>query len=528
MDLGKISIDPRLRNGWQAVDLGFAMARQWWRAAFLVWALPAFAFYLLLSVFFFERAWLILLLVWWLKPLWDRLPLALASRALFGETPDIRRTLWESWKTFKPDALASLTWRRLSPSRSFDLPVTVLEGLRGEDRTRRIGVLHQSYGNAATWLTLLLVHVELFLALGCWSALALLVPQEWDISVFALMTSEDNLANHLSNLITFTAMALVGPFYSMAGFSLYICRRIELEGWDIEIRFRHLAERQGRSRLPSGRGIAAACLLGLATMGVGHSSGSWAGEAEPAVPPPFLTNYYDELEQSPDATEAKQDIVATLGGEDFHRIETISGWRFKTARDSDESDPAWVRALIEFFGWLADLAAPLGVFLSAFAGGFEIFLWLLVAAILVWLLYRYRDGLLSLFAARPQQERNRPPDVLFGLDVRRESLPEDICGQVQEWWRQGRQREALGLLYRATLSRLIHQFSFEFAAGYTEQECVSVVRRGSDPAVSDFLARLTRSWQRLAYAHSLPASSQVEALCAEWQQLFQGEAKHAR
>ena len=40
------------------------------------------------------------------------------------------------------------------------------------------------------------------------------------------------------------AITLVMPFHTMAGFALYLNRRIELEAWDIEISFRNIASRK--------------------------------------------------------------------------------------------------------------------------------------------------------------------------------------------------------------------------------------------------------------------------------------------
>ena len=42
---------------------------------------------LVINIALIDYAWLALLLFWWLKPLFDRLPLAIVSRAFFGETP---------------------------------------------------------------------------------------------------------------------------------------------------------------------------------------------------------------------------------------------------------------------------------------------------------------------------------------------------------------------------------------------------------------------------------------------------------
>ena len=46
------------------------------------------------------------------------------------------------------------------------------------------------------------------------------------------------------------AMSLIAPFYVAGGFALYLNRRSELEGWDIEICLRRLLARwQGKDEL---------------------------------------------------------------------------------------------------------------------------------------------------------------------------------------------------------------------------------------------------------------------------------------
>jgi hypothetical protein len=60
--------------------------------------------------------------------------------------------------------------------------------------------------------------------------------------------AEDRFA-WISNLLYFTAFGLVGPIYAAAGFTLYLNRRIELEGWDIELKFRRLTARLAAVRL---------------------------------------------------------------------------------------------------------------------------------------------------------------------------------------------------------------------------------------------------------------------------------------
>ena len=73
--------------------------------------------------------------------MFERLPLHILSKALFGETPSLRESLKAFPGLLRQQWLASLTWRRLSTARSFDLPVQQLEGLDGRARKQRLVTL---------------------------------------------------------------------------------------------------------------------------------------------------------------------------------------------------------------------------------------------------------------------------------------------------------------------------------------------------------------------------------------------------
>lgn len=520
MDLSKLSIEPRLRNGWQAIDLGFVMARRWWWPCFLAWGIPSFVVLSVSSIVLHQHAWIVALLVWWLKPLWDRLPLLIASRALFGEPPQLWSTLRSLPWLIKTDLIPALTYRRLSLSRSFDLPVTVLEGLRKDARTKRLTLLHQTYGNSASMLTLVCVHVEMFVSIGIVTALIMLVPKELQSDPEAFLLTDSLVVQHASNVMMWLAMATVAPFYCLAGFSLYINRRIELEGWDIEVRFRHLLARHTRQKT---RGRVAAGLLPLVVSGLVlfHPGSLEADEA-----PEFLDDYYHQLGGSISAAGSKQSIVEVLSSPDFFNVELESKWRFKDRSQDQENNDA-VSSLLDWLEKWYDLTAPLRDGMSGFAGFFEFAVWLLLAALVAYLFIKYRHGLVQILRhGKRHQLPNARPELLFGLDVREESLPDDVGQQVMSLWDGGKEREALGLLYRATLSRLIHQNGFQFYAGFTEQECVAVVAQSNNTGLTNYLRQLTRVWQRLAYAHQLPLREQVTFLCTEWQRIFE-EARHA-
>jgi len=244
MDLKQIGIVARERTPWEALDLGILLARKWYGSLVVAWLLPSLVVFVVFSLLFQEWLWLGMMITWWLKPLWDRIPLFMASRALFGEIITVKGALRSLPGLSKKEWFAWLTWRRLSPTRAFDMPVTVLEGLTGEARQKRLQVLHIKTGSAATWLTIVCVHVELAIILGGIGLIYLFIPDEVDFSLWVFFESEARFAEILFNLMTYVAMVLVAPFYTLAGFALYISRRISLEGWDIELQFRQLANRQ--------------------------------------------------------------------------------------------------------------------------------------------------------------------------------------------------------------------------------------------------------------------------------------------
>ncbi|MEM7468546.1 MAG: DUF4129 domain-containing protein, partial [Pseudomonadota bacterium] len=136
--------------------------------------------------------------------------------------------------------------------------------------------------------------------------------------------------------------------------------------------------------------------------------------------------------------------------------------------------------------------------------------------------YRYRDILRELIAqgTTAQEESRAPVEELFGLSVKKETIPENVADEVLSLWRNGSHRMAMGLLYRATLSHLVHDFSFQFEESHTEQECASIVNETEDRALAHFMNTLTSSWQRFAYGHLLPPDDDIYAFCAQWREIF--------
>ncbi|OPA98794.1 DUF4129 domain-containing protein [Pseudomonas fluorescens] len=507
MRLSDASVVIRPRTTWEAMDLGVLMAREHRLLLMSAWAWVSLPVFALLTALLWEYPSLVMFLFWWLKPAFDRLPLYILSKALFGETPGVKQAVRHWPHLLKSQLLASLTWRRLSLSRSFVLPVSQLEGLDGQARQRRLGVLLQRNAGAARWLTILGVNVEIGLWFGCMALFYLFIPEQieldWDWQRLALSTGSEGLwLEHLSN--TFYALILVfwEPVYVSCGFSLYLNRRTVLEAWDLELVFRRL-----RQRLSS---VATLLLL---------SVGLFLVQASPQA----LADESNSPKQLSTQT-ASQSIKAQLEQPPFKNPETVTRYRFgdeKTAPQSkahgDGKLPAWLQALLDNFNSNA---------FKHVAQGLEILLWSLLIASVALLVWYYR-GWLQAFVSRRAEHKSRvakpAPTQLFGLELGIETLPEDIAATAETLWLT-QPREALGLLYRGLLSRLLHDFNLPLKSADTEGQVLERVHQLQQPHLLAFSDELTRHWQNLAYGHRLPPSSAQQKLCSDWRALFPAES----
>ena len=339
---------------------------------------------------------------------------------------------------------------------------------------------------------------EAIVSAGIFFGLTILLPDTWSEQLFDTFNDETLLGQWVYSLCMFIAMFCVLPFYTMAGFSLYLNRRIELEAWDIEISFRSLAERK---QARTGSLVAffpafAAILLGLVLIS----------------PQPLLA------QTQHDTDSARQLIDSVLAGEDYGSEKTVRKWRFKNlVEENEDKIPQW---FIDFIRWLEqfldfEIDEDTGETTLSASDWVKLLLIAAFVALVVYLLYRYRVPLGGL-VRRSADEDTDKPDVMFGLDVTPESIPENVTDKVMQLWQQQQHREALGLLYRAALSHLIEHHDMAFKASHTEAECAALVKRQGIQSLSHYFSRLTNVWRHLAYGHELPEQAVLEQLCQQW------------
>ncbi|MDR2113173.1 MAG: DUF4129 domain-containing protein, partial [Candidatus Accumulibacter sp.] len=256
MQLDRVELNLRRRSPWEAIDLGLVMLRRWCWPVYRVWLaiiLPAAVGILALL---WEWPTAGILIVWWLKPVADRLLLKVFSEAAFGEAPSLRE-VWRSIPALlRHSGLVSrLTVWRFSRYRSFELPVLQLEGQRGQALRQRNRVLRRKVAGHAVWLLFICIHLVFIFEIGLMQLVDLLVPRDEldESSLYAMFFGQTGLIEDpFFTAVWLVAEAIVEPFYVAAGFSLYLNRRSELEGWDIELAFRHMAEVRAGAASPAG------------------------------------------------------------------------------------------------------------------------------------------------------------------------------------------------------------------------------------------------------------------------------------
>jgi hypothetical protein len=229
----------RPRTPYEAADLGTRLcqsaARDVYRCYFLV-ALPVFALCLATVEI---ASWLPALVMWWLKPWLDRTILFVLSRAAFGQRTSIADLLAAQRQVWWSQLISTLTWRRLSPWRSFTQPVYQLEGLSFAQARKRVLQIRRRRTAPALFMTLVYSLCQACLFSAVASLLYWFAPDGMQPDVWEIMTSEGSL---VGALLVPVALALVilflEPFFVASGFAMYLSRRAELEAWDIEQEFR--------------------------------------------------------------------------------------------------------------------------------------------------------------------------------------------------------------------------------------------------------------------------------------------------
>ncbi|MEO8152510.1 MAG: DUF4129 domain-containing protein [Rhizobacter sp.] len=235
-----------------------------------------------------------------------------------------------------------------------------------------------------------------------------------------------------------------------------------------------------------------ACLLTLALLAT-----TTVSAVEPPTSPPISPA------PAPTREQVNAELATLRANPDLAGKITQKTLRFKEFADDKKANkpaslPEWLRS---FARWMSDTGRALVWMLAALA----------VAVALVSLRHWVRVR-----AGATKGSSAGLPSHIRELDIRPESLPDQIGAAAAVLWQRDEHRAALSLLYRGALSRLVHQHAVPIRAASTEGECLALAALRMAPERSAFFARLVQAWQQAVYGARLPESSSVLALCADF------------
>ncbi|MGZ3181187.1 MAG: hypothetical protein ACXU8N_02000 [Telluria sp.] len=507
MRIEALRLDLRPRRPLQAADLGLALLRAHggaaWRAWLVLWLIPG-ALVVLASALFPAALWLWVPL-WWIRPWIERAPLYVLARAVFGEQVGWRDAVRAWPRELGGGWFRLLTWWRIAmPGRGLYQPVWQLEGARGSPASQRIAVLGRSGTGAAAWMFgVACASFEGVLAFGA-IGLVSLFAHSATLNPFTLLlhATDARWEAALVSAAWVAASAVIGPVYVAGCFTLYLNRRATLEAWDIELRLRQVR-----------RPAAVRGGLALVLAGVLLAAALPAPRAQAAAPAPRCEVDRASPDMARPARGAAQDAAqAALRArvDALYDTDDLRGWRCETdwRLRFHWNDKENKRSRVDTPPWMAWAAEAL--LIGAALG------------VLGWLAYRYRDRLAAVLA---RLDARRTPTAIAGLDITPDSLPADVAAQAMALWQRGEARPAFALLYRATLSRLVHDDGLQVPPGATEGDCLRLAGaarakgslRGSRYAVT---AQVTHDWLAGAYAHRWPAADDFAQRCAAWRAAF--------
>jgi hypothetical protein len=217
------------------------------------------------------------------------------------------------------------------------------------------------------------------------------------------------------------------------------------------------------------------------------------------------------------SAEIESAVAALKSDPDFATETTVRrlAWD-KQTEEKEESPsstrtPKWLKWFFNLFAWILQTSRML----------FWLLIGILVAGLIVLLV--------RLFSTRGSEARAAgflAPTHVQDLDIRPESLPNDIGAAARELWDRGQHRAALALLYRGLLSRLAHVYEVPIRDSSTEGDCLMLAARVLETRRTDYATRLVRTWQRAIYGGLSIDNSVMHELCAGFDTHLERPAGH--
>lgn len=492
-DIKNLTVLPRPRSAWQAMDAGFTLARAHYVSLVLMWlglSAPVFL------ICFFVQIWLgwgfVLVVWWWCKPLYELPILFYLSKAVFSENLSIKQawklTIKHFWALFK----TYLTIARLSTRRALSYSVVFLEMLPRKQRSARIQTL-TAVKTRHYLLMIVCLHIEYILTYAIIASVALVffsssvAEIQWRIFFEAIEDPAVKKWMLSASVTTFISAALVAPFYVSGGFLIYINRRMQLEAWDIEHRFRTIQPRSAKS-------TALASII-LLTITLGASDQTMAQQRSQSIMTP---------------EEAQLAVEEILAHPDFGSTQIKKLPRLKNRDKKEQEDSGKLE--LGFLEWLADAANSLATI-------FKVILWATVAIFLGLLLYTVSKFRRNLRAPSPLTRRHADGEDAQSHPMTQD-LPADIVAAAERLLASGERRKALSVLFRGALRSVMNEHELKIASGATETDCQKTVASVASEQQTETFTQLLGVWRKEAYANQPQSEQAIKTLIVDWKAAF--------
>jgi len=493
------ALSMRRRSVWEAADAGVLL----WKNNFFYFipffAIPVWAAACALRLLPNNLIWLSYLLLWWLKPLFDRLVLHVVSRRFFdasgsGSIKDLSRGLAG---TLFCSLLGDLLWRRFSLGRSSRMPVRILERINRKQYVQRKETLAYGGLNFCFLISILGFFLEALLLMGE-IIFVIIVARIIHPSLLGYM--QENMG--LMEVFIFAAFSLnyiiVESLYVCMGFGLYINSRVEVEGWDLQLQFQKFA---GEKQPSSAQGAKTAVIICLLFAGLllpmqvqAEQNGSVKPEtaAEETLPAEFFPPDF------PFAPEESIDSLnEILASPDFGYKK--EGWtvKYKYSKEPRETPDfelsPWLERLRIFFGSILRLVVVLVI--AAF-----------ISFAVYWIWKFQREGRFRRFGKYANKNMYQNPLVS-------PENPELLFSRAEDFFRKGLLREAWAACLSACLGSYAEYHLIFFPADATEYGCLSLLRQAR-PGGEEHFGSLVQNWISFAYGGRVPAEGSFEEAVA--------------
>jgi hypothetical protein len=219
----------------------------------------------------------------------------------------------------------------------------------------------------------------------------------------------------------------------------------------------------------------------------------------------LLSHHAHAEDSRPSEAEIKQAIKALKQDPNLIDEQKVNTLHWVEDKDKQEQPdlkiPGWLRWIRSLFKWMAHTS--------------RLLLWTVITVLVAFV------AMFLLRVFRNYQSSQKLPDLelpkhVRDMDIRPESLPDDIGAAAWQLWQQNEHRAALALLYRGLLSRLVHVHAVPIKDSSTEAQCLELARAKLQSLQSEYVARALKVWQYAVYGARLPEAEEVQALCDQF------------